>query len=78
MKKSDLIAIAWQNLKNRKTRTILTICGVVVGACAIIIMLSIGLGIDKMITDQYKSDSKLTKTENHFRLMIRLLNILRK
>ena len=61
MKKSDLIAIAWQNLKNRKTRTILTICGVVVGACAIIIMLSIGLGIDKMITDQYKSDSKLTK-----------------
>lgn len=61
MKKSDLIAIAWQNLKNRKTRTILTICGVVVGACAIIIMLSIGLGIDKMITAQYKSDSSLNK-----------------
>ncbi len=61
MKKSDLIAIAWQNLKNRKTRTVLTVCGVVVGACAIIIMLSIGLGIDKMITDQYKNDSTLTK-----------------
>lgn len=61
MKKSDLIAIAWQNLRNRRTRTRLTICGVVVGACAIIIMLSIGLGIDKMITEQYKNDSNLTK-----------------
>lgn len=61
MKKSDLISIAWQNLKNRKTRTILTICGVVIGTCAIIIMLSIGLGIDKMITDQYKNSANLTK-----------------
>lgn len=61
MKKSDLISIAWQNLRNRRTRTRLTICGVVVGTCAIIIMLSIGLGIDKMITDQYKSNSSITK-----------------
>ena len=50
MKKSDLFAMAWENLRNRRTRTRLTIAGVVVGTCAIIIMVSIGVGIDKMIT----------------------------
>lgn len=61
MKKSDLFAMAWQNLRNRRTRTRLTIAGVVVGTCAIIIMVSIGIGIDKMITSQYQSDSTLNK-----------------
>ncbi len=61
MKKSDLFAMAWQNLRNRKTRTRLTIAGVVVGTFAIIIMVSIGIGIDKMITSQYKADSTLNK-----------------
>ncbi len=56
MKKSDIFAMAWQNLRNRKTRTRLTIAGVVIGTCAIIIMLSIGIGIDKMITSQYKQE----------------------
>lgn len=59
--KSDIFAMAWQNLRNRKTRTRLTIAGVVIGTCAIIIMLSIGIGIDKMITSQYKQDSTLNK-----------------
>lgn len=61
MKKSDLFAMAWQNLRNRKTRTRLTIAGVVVGTCAIIIMVSIGIGIDKMITSQYQNNSTLNK-----------------
>ena len=61
MKKSDLFAMAWQNLRNRKTRTRLTIAGVVVGTCAIIIMVSIGIGIDKMITSQYQNSSTLNK-----------------
>ncbi len=61
MKKSDIFAMAWQNLRNRKTRTRLTIAGVVIGTCAIIIMVSIGIGIDKMITSQYEQDSTLNK-----------------
>lgn len=61
MKKSDLFAMAWQNLRNRKTRTRLTIAGVVVGTFAIIIMVSIGVGIDKMITSQYQNSSTLNK-----------------
>lgn len=61
MKKSDLFSMALQNLKNRKTRTKLTVVGVVIGTCAIVIMVSIGIGIDKMVTSQYESDSSLNK-----------------
>ncbi len=61
MKKSDLFSMALQNLKNRKTRTKLTVIGVVIGTCAIVIMVSIGVGIDKMVTSQYQSDSTLNK-----------------
>ncbi len=61
MKKSDLFLMALQNLKNRKTRTKLTVIGVVIGTCAIVIMVSIGVGIDKMITSQYQADSSLNK-----------------
>ncbi len=61
MKKSDLFLMALRNLKNRKTRTRLTVIGVIIGTCAIIIMVSIGVGIDKMVTEQYSSDSSLNK-----------------
>ncbi len=61
MKKSDLFLMALQNLKNRKTRTKLTVIGVVIGTCAIVIMVSIGIGIDKMITSQYDNDTSLNK-----------------
>lgn len=61
MKKSDLFSTAVQNLKNRKTRTKLTVIGVVIGTCAIVIMVSIGIGIDKMVTSQYEADSSLNK-----------------
>lgn len=61
MKKSDLFSMALQNLKNRKTRTRLTVAGVVIGTCAIVIMVSIGIGIDKTVTSQYESDTSLNK-----------------
>ncbi len=61
MKKSDLFLMALRNLRNRKTRTRLTVIGVIIGTCAIVIMVSIGVGIDKMVTAQYSSDSSLNK-----------------
>ena len=61
MKKSDLFATALRNLRNRKTRTRLTVIGVVIGTCAIVIMVSIGVGIDKMLTAQFNSNSSLHK-----------------
>lgn len=45
MKISDMIKICLQNLLRRKSRTILTVLGVVVGCCAIVTMLSIGIGV---------------------------------
>lgn len=61
MKKSDLFKTAFRNLKNRKTRTRLTVIGVVIGTCAIVIMVSIGVGIDKMLTAQFESSTSLSK-----------------
>lgn len=45
MKLGDMIKICLQNLLRRKSRTILTVLGVVVGCCAIVTMLSIGIGV---------------------------------
>lgn len=44
MKKIDLFILCMQNLFRRKSRTILTVIGVVIGCCAIDIMVSIGIG----------------------------------
>lgn len=45
MKLNDIIKICLQNLLRRKSRTVLTVLGVVVGCCAIVTMLSIGIGV---------------------------------
>ncbi|MCM1166329.1 MAG: ABC transporter permease [Lachnospiraceae bacterium] len=45
MKLSDMIKMCLQNLRRRKSRTLLTVLGVVVGCCAIVTMLSIGIGM---------------------------------
>ncbi len=55
MKTMDLVRMCLQNLARRKTRTLLTVLGVVVGACSIIIMISIGVGMresqEKMLAE---------------------------
>ena len=40
-----MIKMTLQNLTRRKSRTILTVLGVVVGCCAIVTMMSIGFGV---------------------------------
>ncbi len=45
MKFFDMIKMTLQNLTRRKSRTILTVLGVVVGCCAIVTMMSIGFGV---------------------------------
>ena len=55
MRKKDLFSLCIQNLLRRKSRTALTILGVVIGCCAIVIMVSIGIGSreaqDKMLSE---------------------------
>lgn len=45
MKIYDMIKMCLQNLTRRKSRTILTVLGVVIGCCAIVTMMSIGFGV---------------------------------
>ena len=45
MKLFDLIDLCFRNLTRRKVRTLLTIIGVVVGTCAIVVMISLGIGM---------------------------------
>ena len=45
MKMYDKLRMCARNLYRRKGRTFLTVSGVVIGCCAIIIMISIGIGM---------------------------------
>lgn len=45
MKNKDLIAVCIQNLYRHKARTMLTVLGVVIGCCSVIIMISLGIGM---------------------------------
>ncbi len=44
MRKRDILHMCLQNLKRRKSRTFLTVLGVLIGCCAIVVMVSLGLG----------------------------------
>lgn len=46
MKISDMILMCLRNLWRRKGRTLLTVIGVIIGCCAIIVMISLGLGMN--------------------------------
>ncbi len=45
MQRQDLIRMCVQNLLRRKSRTLLTVLGVLIGCCSIVIMVSIGIGM---------------------------------
>lgn len=52
MKTIDLIAVSFRNLWRRKLRTFLTVLGVIIGTSSIVIMLSLGLAMNKNLMDQ--------------------------
>ncbi len=60
MRPSDLIRLAFSNLKRRKTRTVLTVLGVVIGTASIVVMVSLGLGMSSMLLASYQSSGSLT------------------
>lgn len=60
MKFLDLIIMSITNLWRRKLRTILTILGVVIGTASIVVMLSIGFGLNKVTMEQIAQSGSLT------------------
>lgn len=65
MNKLDLFKMSWDSLLRRKTRTILTILGVVIGTCSIIVMLSLGIAMDRGFQDFLQEMGDLTVIEIH-------------
>lgn len=60
MKWADMIAMCVGNLLKRKVRTLLTVAGVVIGTCAIVVMLSFGIGIKQTMDDMMAGMGDLT------------------
>lgn len=60
MKIRDLIMMSVRSLWRRKLRTALTILGVVIGACSIILMLSLGIAMNENFNAQMQDMGSLT------------------
>ncbi|MDD4850632.1 MAG: ABC transporter permease [Gemmiger sp.] len=60
MKISDLISLSAKNLARRKGRTALTVIGVVVGTCAVIVMISLGIAQNKNTDEMLQNFGDLT------------------
>lgn len=63
MRISDLLKLSTDNLRRRKGRTALTIIGVVVGTCAIVVMISLGIATNHRTDEMLSSWSDLTQIQ---------------
>lgn len=59
----DLLKMGLKNLWRRKTRTFLTVLGVIIGTTAIVVMVSLGLGLEKAQMEQMEQMGSLTEIE---------------
>ena len=60
MKWIDLLRISSGNLRRRKLRTFLTVLGVVVGTASIVVMISLGLGMQQSIYREIEQSGGMT------------------
>jgi len=63
MSNFDILELCFRNLLRRRARTILAVMGVVVGTCAIVVMLSIGFGLAASFQQQIESYGNLHMIE---------------
>lgn len=59
MRSFDIFLMGLKNLFRRKTRTILTVLGVVIGTAAIVVMVSLGIGMNESFEAQLKQMGNL-------------------
>lgn len=60
MKWKDMIGMSLSNLFKRKVRTLLTVAGVIIGTCAIVVMVSFGIGINESMNTMMEGMGDLT------------------
>ena len=56
----DSVAMCVKNLLRRKVRTVLTVSGVIIGTCAITVMVSLGIGMQKTLDETLSQLGDLT------------------
>ena len=59
MNAADLFSTAWSNLRRRKGRTVLTAAGVVVGVATLVLIVSLGLGLQREVVRPLQSEESL-------------------
>lgn len=59
----DLLTMSVNNLRRRKLRTFLTVLGVVIGTASIVVMVSLGIGLNNFTMETIKSSGSLTAIE---------------
>lgn len=57
---SDLLSLGWNNLSRRKLRTALTVLGVIIGTASIVVMISLGLGLERAMYKMAQEEGGLT------------------
>ncbi|MCR5654957.1 MAG: ABC transporter permease [Lachnospiraceae bacterium] len=60
MKPWDMLRLSVSNLLKRKLRTVLTVLGVVIGVASIVVMVSLGLGLSRSLTEEMESFGNMT------------------
>ncbi|MCC6189830.1 MAG: ABC transporter permease [Anaerolineales bacterium] len=63
MRVSDLIALILENLGRRKARVALTAVGVVIGTAAVVLLVSLGVGLQRSATQQLGGIGDLTRID---------------
>lgn len=61
MRWSDLISSALGSLRQRLFRTSLTVLGVFIGTASVVIMMSLGIGMTKSMTESMENDAAMTQ-----------------
>ena len=65
MRFRDLLRLAWGNLWRIKVRTILTAGGVVIGITFMVVMVSIGIGLERNVTGELSGTFQLNQVTVH-------------
>ena len=60
MRFPDLLIMSINNLRRRKLRTFLTVLGVIIGTASIVVMVSLGIGLNELTMEQISSWGSLT------------------
>ena len=59
----DLLTMSVNNLRRRKVRTALTVLGVVIGTASVVVMVSLGIGLNALMMEMYSSYGSMTAIE---------------